>query len=85
DYKKITKLKNFDISSNDIFFSKAIKAAPRLQHKNTSKLFNSLAIENNEKIKRDLIDYAISNAWYKNYGLLENLMTFLDALVVRHL
>ncbi|WP_239407175.1 hypothetical protein, partial [Francisella tularensis] len=31
------------------------------------------------------IDYAISNAWYKNDGLLENLMTFLDALVVRHL
>ncbi|AJI58985.1 pathogenicity determinant protein PdpC [Francisella tularensis] len=85
DLKKITKLKNFEISANDIFFSKAIKAAPRLQHKNKSKLFNSLAIENNEKIKRDIIDYAISNAWYKNDGLLENLMTFLDALVVRHL
>ncbi|WP_234361288.1 hypothetical protein, partial [Francisella tularensis] len=43
--------------ANDIFFSKAIKAAPRLQHKNKSKLFNSLAIENNEKIKRDIIDF----------------------------
>ncbi|MDE4974013.1 hypothetical protein, partial [Francisella tularensis] len=50
-FKKITKLKNFEISANDIFFSKAIKSAPRLQQKNMSKIFNSLSIEKNEKIK----------------------------------
>ena len=85
DLEKVSKLKDFEISSNDDFFSKAIKAAPTLQNTKKSDLFNSLAIENNEKIKNDIINYVISDAWYENEVLLEKLMTFLDTLVVRHL
>lgn len=33
DLEKVSKLKDFEISSNDDFFSKAIKAAPTLQNK----------------------------------------------------
>ncbi|MDE4938272.1 hypothetical protein, partial [Francisella tularensis] len=30
DFKKLTKIKNVEISANDIFYSKSLKAAPRL-------------------------------------------------------
>lgn len=85
EIKKVSKLKDFEIRVEDDFFSKAIKAAPELQNPKKSTLFNSLATENNEKIKNEIINYVISDAWYENEAIFDKLMTFLDTLVVRHL
>ncbi len=82
---RVSKLKNFEINTTETFFSEAIQAAPALENRKKSILFNSLATENNETNKNEIINYLISDAWYENEQLLDKLITFLDTLVVRHL
>lgn len=82
----IAKYKSFEIKSNDSFFSKSINSVPNskdLDKKNS--LLKSLSAENNEKTKNELINYIISDAWYENESLRNELMLFLNKLVVRHL